>query len=344
VNLRARLNDPAMRVRGVEMDVAALLLAGTAAGRWPRFVDRVSRGVGLERDSVDLPDEDVRARVRKQRRRAGLLSRTELRSWLAVRRMTSDDLVGVARRAVLADRAAEVPVDAPDLVAVQEALWPELACAGALRDLGRPLALGLVAEDRVGAAPAPPAALVDGVVAWARGDMASGLATLPAGELRPRAERACALVAHGRRLVDDAAAPAAVEARLRERELEWRAVVVDELRLPHEGAAREACTQARLEGRGLGELADAHGFRHRRRRLRVEEYEVAVRGQLIAARAGDVIGPVRTGGDDPFLVVAVERVAAADDGDELERRAAAELEDEAIARATAGAVSWIEPY
>jgi hypothetical protein len=345
VTLQARLRQPALRVRGTEHDVAAVLMAGVASGAWPALLDRVASGVLLERDG-DLPSETVRDHVRRLRRRLGLLSRADLRAWLAVRSLTADDLTGVARRAALRDGGPPGPVTWDDdlRTAVAERLWPELLCTQGLRSLAQPLVLGLVAERRLGDAPPATCGDVDAATGWALADRVSELGSLGEDELRERAERACALVDHGRRLVAEATGEAAVAARLRERRLAWRALVLEEVWLPHEGAAREACAQARLEGRELREVAAAHGFAHRRRRVLAGEADPEVRGQLLAAQEGDVIGPVRTEGEQPFLVVGVEEAEAVHDDDpELARRAAAELEHEAIALATTGAVTWVDP-
>ena len=317
-----------------------MLATGTASGAWPAFCAEVVRGVALERDVADgVAAEAVRERVRGVRRSHGLLNRTELREWLTARGLDAGDLSGVARRALLREVDNERPLPDPETETIASVLWAEVACTQQLRELAAPLALGIAAERHSGVAPPAPPTEVARVEALLAGDSASGLAQLANAERTRLAERACALLRHGQALVLASVEDSAITARCRERALDWRLIELEELHVPHEGAALEALLQVRLEDRELAELADAHGFSMRRAKLRPEDRPEAL-GVLRSAATGDLLGPVPTPSDDGCELLHVLRTEDADADSALRARAARELELETAGRLTAGMVSW----
>jgi hypothetical protein len=173
-------------------------------------------------------------------------------------------------------------------------------------------------------------------------DRASGLAQLDDAERSRLAERACALFNHGQALVQASIDESAITARCRERALDWRLIELEELQVPHEGAALEALLQVRLEDRELAELAGAHGFSVQRAKLRPEDRPDAL-ATLRSAAAGDLLGPVPAPSGDGCEVLHVLHTADAGADPALHARATHELEAEAAARLTAGMVSWRGP-
>lgn len=326
------------RIGGSGRTLAEVLAVATASGDWPRFCSEVERGVALEADRPGaLSAEAVRGAVRALRRTHGLLSRADLRSWLEDRDLGAEDLSGVARRALLRDADDGLPLPDPPPLAVGRVLWAEIACAAKLADLVAPLALGVVAERRLGHAPPvarEEAARVERLLA---GDRASGLALLEPRDREGLADRACGFVTHGRTLLSQSVDEEAIGVRCRERALDWRLLELEELSVPHDGAAREALLQARVEGRALDEMARAHGFDCRRVALRPEERPGA-QAQLRSAATGDLLGPAPAG--EGSVVMRVLAASSADTDPELRERAARELAAEAAARLTAGLVSW----
>ena len=77
-----------------------------------------------------------------------------------------------------------------------------------------------------------------------------------------------------------------------------------------------------------------------RGRTRERPRDFVLAGALIGAAIGTRYNLLPV----PFLVIGVQAAAAPGADPDLERRARAELGQEAIARALAGAVTWLDPY
>jgi hypothetical protein len=228
-----------------------------------------------------------------------------VREWLSERSLRLADLEGVLRRRLLRARYEGVlgrAVAAPQVAAVMPA---EAMCAGMLARCAEELrgwhaGCDWVAQMTYGGSSdwslAADPAEVEGLVAAALADATSGLPALGSAELRRRAERLAGLKAGYLRFRAAAVTEAAVDARLTEHRLEWTVVTGSELSFELEGAARETRLRVVHDKDTLAQVAETLGREPVRRELELGAAPGELSAELLAARAGDLVGPWCEGG------------------------------------------------
>jgi hypothetical protein len=102
-----------------------------------------------------------------------------------------------------------------------------------------------------------------------------------------------------------------------------------------EDTAREAAFCVRDEGRSLAEVASAVGSREEAETLVLEDLEPVLRGSLLSAKEGTLLGPVSFRGT-PTLVVVHRKSRPEAPGPQILSRARAALLETAIERETRG--------
>ena len=223
------------------------------------------------------------------------------------------------RRALLRDRwAHELDATAVRFPAADEevrgALWAEAVCSGFLEEAAHRLAgdLALFAE---------------------AGETLAGDRPALFARTKDAAERAGA----------DAATEDALEHLVAARGLEWLRVEGQLLELPGEDLASEVALCVREDGRALAEVAAECGAEPRPVRLYMEDVDGELSSRLIAAREGELVGPLRR--DDGFALLQVERKVppvVADPG--VRRKAEEHVLARTVERAIATNVQWHEHF
>lgn len=110
---------------------------------------------------------------------------------------------------------------------------------------------------------------------------------------------------------------------------------------PDEDVTREAALCAQEEGRDLEEVAAEAGARLDSRQFFVGDIESDWRPLLLAAGAGDLVGPLSSRGESCLLEV-VERAAPSLDDDEVRSRLATRAMDSRVEREVLGRIRWHE--
>jgi hypothetical protein len=141
------------------------------------------------------------------------------------------------------------------------------------------------------------------------------------------------------RLAAHVVTPQAVRAEVASRHLDWVRLDCELVSFADVHRAREAVLCVREDGRALDQVAADAGGVLRRGDLWLEDVEPSWRTQLLSARAGDVVGPLR--GSESFVVLSVRRkVLPVLEDPEIRRRAETSLLDRALEQESAGRVRW----
>jgi hypothetical protein len=293
-----------------------VLEAARARGDWEELVQATRAGLAcLQRliGSGEEPDEqaldEAGARFRYAR---GLLAGEEMEEWLRARRLRVSEWRDYLRRALLRERwagelaetAARYPVAEAD---VEAALWAEAACSGSLerwaRQLAGEAALAALADER----------------------------EAPLERLLAAADRLRATLVTEEEVEREVAAHA----------LEWLRVEGQVLAVVTEDAAREVALCVREDGRPLAEVAAEAGSDPQRLSVYLCDVESGLGAILLAAREGELLGPLPQ--DGAFALVLVERKQQPDASDpEVRRKASERLVSRALERAVAERVEWHE--
>jgi hypothetical protein len=272
------------------------------------------RRLATESDTVSA--EAVRAAATVFRYDRNLLAAEELEAWLDARGLTVADWNGYLRRLLLRERWVDEleRIESEFAVAdeeVEAVLLAEAVCSGFLRREAEQLA-----ED------AALAAAGDAV------EDSSDRRTLIADLARG------AQVARSR-----VPSPPDVEREVAAHALDWIRVEAETLELADAEAAREAALCVRVDGRPLTEVAEECGVPANALVLYLGDAAPELRGALVSARPGELIGPVEHGAGHMLVQVGSKTEPSAEDP-ELGRRATAVLAARAVERELRDRVVW----
>jgi hypothetical protein len=254
------------------------------------------------------------------RRGLGLLAAVELESWLAARGVGVHSWQDYVRGAVLrrrrnVDLGSSVVFDPPADSRFDSALWTQAMCSGVLDDVARRLASRAA-------------------VAAAFDQLRDTSDPLAESEL-VRMERCFG--AFCERSVSSLAIDREIERRgLDWLRMEWRYQVSAD-----EEVLREAALCIREDGVGFERVAAAAGLSVLRRRSNLDAVEAELRAQLLGARVGALVGPLRVGGGY-WLIEVLDRCAASRDDPEVAERARAAVIDGAVEAEVINRVHWHE--
>jgi hypothetical protein len=258
----------------------------------------------LERRGEALSAEEVDGARREFRYARGLLAAEELTAWLDQRGLARADLRGYLERLVARGRLPD-PRAAPGVEQseIDACVWPEGICSGRLEELARTLA-------RLAAVcPGTPLEALDG-----------------------------AFDAFRRTAAGEAEIAREIEAN----RLEWLRLVYEAADFASEDAALEAALCIRSDGDSLADVAARAGVAVERRDDWLEGMAPDLASGFLAARPGDLVGPVRA--EERFrLAVLHEKTPPSTGDDDVRARAADAAIERAIARATNERVVWLEP-
>jgi hypothetical protein len=329
-----------------------LVLAGCLWGDWAALEARARDGLAclarlddLEEDDEDALDEaEVESSAAEFRYARDLVAAADLEAWLERRGLSIDAWLDFIRRSLLLDRWAddldeirdEYELDAED---VAEATVCEALCGGAANDLAQRLAARAAIHARAAGEPAAvePGA---GETPSVPGDVLDrALPDLPPAARRARLAALGALDTAWRRFAAQVAPPAAVQAAIAARRLDWVRIGLQAVLVPDEDVARELALCVRMDRRAIAEVADEAGLRAEALEWWLDAVEEPLRDLLIGARPGDLVGPVPWKEHRLVLTVTAKRLPA-DDDPAVRARAEQALLARAVDREVTDRVTW----
>jgi hypothetical protein len=282
-----------------------VVMAAELRGDWARLRQRVGEGIACLRRWEEEPDAlgeaEIESAANEFRYERDLISAEEMEEWLARWGLTAEGWMDYVRGSLLRQKW---PGDPAGLAAgssseeeIEEHIQAEAVCSGELWRMantlaGRAAIAARDAEARPEArepenAPAAPSA---------------GKARLEAQELSYR------------RFCEQAVTPAVVKAQIRAGQTDWTRLDCRSVSFPNEGAAREAALGVRTDGRTLDEVAGDANREIRRDEVYIEQTPPEARDLFLSARAGELVGPVRSG--EEFLLYLVLEKALPSEADE----------------------------
>lgn len=263
---------------------------------WPRFARRLSLGLLAEAHlgerGEEVDEEDVRRAAEAFRRAEGLLTAEETEAWLASQDLLVEEWERFLVRRLLLERwgawLSEQAVDLSGHPLFGEAFFAEAVCSDFLPDARLRFAKLLALAEE-----GPPLELGDGR------ELARALdARYPwlDGVGAHAAARVQAVLARAERRLAEGTSAARLEAILQDRALDWMRLSCDEVSFDDDRIGRELVLCARRERQPLvPTLARRAGLHARRRSFLLEDAPSSVKGWLLAARPGELVGPVREG-------------------------------------------------
>ncbi len=323
------LEERIFSIGGVTLAGRDVVAAARRWGDWARLEEEVRRGLACAEHADDTGDDvaedDLETAAQEFRYERDLISGQDMQAWLDRWSLDAADWMEYLRRRLLRERwgaevaaiAAEHPVEPED---VEEVLHAEAVCSGFLERLARKLA---------GRASAAARARDEG---W--------IGAEPSGDgLGPALER---IDAGFRSFCDHVVTPAALAAQVAAHRLEWVRAHCRCLALPTIEGAREAALCVREDGMDLDEVARSAGATAEVAHAFLDGYDDTLRDALLAARPGDLLGPIVSG--DRFVVILVhDKVLPSLDDPVVRRRAQERLLDSALAREVHDRVEWHRP-
>jgi hypothetical protein len=257
--------------------------------------------------------------VRRFRYARDLLAADELLAWLEHWQLTSVDWHEYVVRMLLRERWMGELADTASRFSVGHdevtgALWAEAACSGFLTR----------AAERVAG---------DAALAAAAGEAIGGAWEQPALLARIGAVAARARV--------EALTEEAIAREVDVHRLEWLRIDGEILTVPSEDAAREAALCIRMDQRSLADVGAACGARPNPLSTYLADADAALSPALVAAREGDLIGPVARDGAFALLLVEQKTPPSVFDGT-VRQRATERIIARAVHRAMSEHVEWHE--
>ena len=346
------ITRPALRFGPAWHDVTDLVLVGLLTGRWHSLEQQVELGLGLEVEHAGDP-QDTNARLNSFRRERRLIAAAEFEQWLEYHELKLAEVQAVLRRTYLRQQhpALAARLVAPALLG--SVMWAEAICAGTLRWCALQLRAWHCAwewreqyphHDESQRARASDAADdPTDIVAAALRDPLPGMSQLGAPDLLRRAEALSAMWKAYERFSTTAIAERAVDARLAEHRVDWTVLMGTEMSFEREGTARETRQCVVHDGVPLRRVARELGLQATRSELEIGQAPTQLASQLLAARAGDLVGPWQEG--DVWRVFELDGRVEADSpgGRGLRERARNELVDELVERYAAGKAEIVCP-
>jgi hypothetical protein len=330
---------------------ADVVLAAELRGEWSSVVrSALTNLAALEKEAAGeeelVSEEEIEAEADRFRYDRDLVSVDDTEKWLGRWGLDVDAWLtwiraGLLRRRFAAEGdAALEPADASeyDDETVEGVVQAEAACSGALARFANTLASQVAIVDRLaedGAAAGEPQEDVAPPVV----DASALLPGFPAEDLP---ERIRGLLRFDRAFAAfraEVVTPAAVAARVKARQGDWMRIRCRILTVPGEDVAREALLSIREDGDDMADVAAGAGGDLAEGTYYLEELEKGISDRVLAARSGELVGPVQTA-DGWVLVDVVEKRLASPDDEEVRKRAEESLFEALVERELDNRVTW----
>ncbi len=314
---------PVFALDGEAFSWAQVVAASRRYGSWCDLEASTRYGLACERrlaeSSEELPAQDVVDAMRRFRYARGLLAGEQLEQWLEHWQLTATEWRDHVGRGLLRERwpgrredtAERFPVSDDE---VAGALWPEAVCSGELER----------SAVRVAA---------DGALAVAAGETIEDDREHALVRIRSAADgaRAAAITEH------------VVAREIASHSLDWLRVEGEMLEFAEEDVAREAALCIRVDGQRLTDVATASAIEPGTLRVYVADIEAELASMLVAAREGELVGPVPR--DGRFSLMLVEKKTPATGADpEVHSRAEERIVERLVERALREHVEWHERF
>ena len=335
-------------------------LGAVLRGDWAALARDVSASLSclkrleeLEDEEEVLPEEEISAAAAEFRYARDLVAAEDMETWLEKCGLTADDWMDFIRRSLLIKKWAEeleeiqreypVSQEEVDAIILCDATCSGRAVAWATALAARAAAYAKIAEEDASAGDGISEDEVRSVLDSLPAKGAAQALAGPAGPADPDRLAALArLEAAWKRFAARQATPQAIREQLAAHRLEWTRLTVRSLGLSDLEAAREAALCIREDGRDPAEVAAESGAEFREEDWYLDDADPALRDHLLAARAGEVLGPLRL--NDRFVVVSVLGKQPPSENDPaLWARAERVLLDRATSREVENRVRWNEP-
>jgi hypothetical protein len=339
-------------VGGTSLAWEDLVLAACLWDDWPQLEARVRDGLAclarlddLDEDDEDAPDEDeVEAAAAEFRYARDLVAASDLEAWLERRGLDVDGWHDFVRRTLLRERwaedldgiRAEYAVDPEDVAA---ALDCEAVCSGLAANVAARLAARAAIHARASGESAAGEAGAGETPAVAGDVLDRALPDLPPAARGERLAALGALETAWRRFAAQVAPPAAVQAAIAARRLDWVRIGLQAVLVPDEDVARELALCVRMDRRPIDEVADEAGLRVEALEWWLDTVEEPLRDLLIGAQPGDLLGPVPWKEHQLVLTVTAKRLPS-DDDPAVRARAEQALLARAVDREVTDRVTW----
>jgi len=298
-----------------------VVAAARRYGLWAELEETSRRGVAcaarLAAAAGRIDRADVLESAQSFRYARGLVAGEELKEWLAHWEVSEPEWLDHLRRGLLRERwvgelaetVLRFPVEDADVAA---AVWPDAVCSGLLERVAQRLA-------------------GDGALAVEAGVAVEG-----------NRDRALdVLLAAAVRAREQLVTPEAIEREVALHRLEWVRIEGDSLTVATADVAREAAFCVRSDGQSLADVARQCGLRTSPARTFVADAGETLGTLLLAAREGELIGPVPHSEGFVLLVVAAKTPPRTED-DEVRQRASTRIVERAEDRAVREHVGWHE--
>ncbi|MGN6867150.1 MAG: hypothetical protein ACTHMY_01980 [Solirubrobacteraceae bacterium] len=290
---------------------------------WREFEETTRNGLACQKQ-LAIVGEQLGASViadaaRRFRYARDLLAGDELAAWLEHWALSADEWHGYLVRMLLRERWVGELSDIGSRFAggadeLARAVWIEAVCSGFLAR----------AADRIAG---------DAALAVAAGSVIGG-----AGG--PDNRFGCIRTAAARARVA-AVTEAAIAREVALHRLEWLRVDGELLSVRVEDAAHEAALCIRSDGRSLADVATACGVAPSRLSMYVADADAELSPALLAAQAGELIGPIKRDGAFALLLIETKTSPSAADAS-VRRRAVERIVERAVRRAMDEHLEWHE--
>jgi hypothetical protein len=311
---------PVYTLDGVTFSWADIVAIARLDDSWRELDEMTRQGLACQKrvaiDGEQLTAVEVLDATTRFRYLRNLLSGEELTEWLEHWELTASEWRDHVRRALLRER------------------W-----TGELDDTTKRFPVG---DDELGSAIRADSESTGFIVRFAQrlaGDCALAVAAGTRFDAQPETFVRIRTVAERARA--DAITEEAIEREVALHRLEWLRVEGEALNVTAESVAREAALSIRIDGRSLAEVAAECGTQTTPLSASVGDFDAELSSALVAAREGELIGPVPR--DDGFALYLVETKTLPSPADpDARRRAEERIVERAVDRAVRDRVEWHE--
>ena len=290
-----------------------VVAAGRRWSSWAAVEARTREGIACrlraEETGDPLTPDEVGQAAAEFRYERHLLSADELEGWLARWGLSLPYWMEWVRRSLLRKRwAAQLSTitAAVGTDEVAEFVATEAVCSGALEQIAAKLAERAAVADAMDEA-------------------------TDAGSMDDAFQRFCA----------SAASPQAIEREVHAQHVDWLRIECRWLAHEQEDVVREAALCVREDGRDLARVAADAGAHVAQDRIYLETAEPALRGHLLGARRGDLLGPLALA-QEFRLIEVVDKLAPSAEDPEIRDRATRVLVRRAVQGEVVNRVRWHE--
>lgn len=331
---------------------ADVVIAGALWGEWAAVVERARAGLlALEREAESeeplVGDDEVESATDQFRYAKDLVSVDDTEKWLATWGLDAEQWLTWIRADLLKKKAleegtprefAEEPENGDE--ELESAVHAEAVCSGALSRLANQLAARVAIDRKVAAAEggaiAAETAAPDELPPL---DFEHLLPDFPPEDAAARAREIARLDCVFRGFRDRVVTPEAMTARIRAKQGDWMRITCSILRSPSEDVAREALMSIQDDGEDVAEVAEGAGAELEQGTFFLEEMDRSIGDHILAAKKGELLGPLQSG-EGYAVVLVTDKVLASADDEAIRARAERSIVESEVEREVDNRITW----